>query len=324
MTRKALIVVLPVLLAACGGAGEGPSFDAPVDDGVEEAACETCASHSECDDGVACTVDTCVIGGCCEHLPDDDECADGEICDPVDGCVASECTTNADCDDGLDCTTDTCLIDHTCANDDTCPGDQVCTATGCEGPPPSCTSDVECQEADGVFCNGDEWCDPEFGCRPAENPRECIDSDPCTDDACDPILDMCTFTCNPDISGCTCPFDPYPGCFGLGTTIQQRCALGYVDYSFSQVCFTVVGLSLQATVDAMTLSQVPAPDPTDHHFDVSTTVAGDCDEFYGIVGDFTDVDHFTGSWTATFTGGISCTMGGCTNQYIAITGTRIP
>ncbi len=323
MKQKLAFIVLPPLMLLACGSGDGPSFDAQVEEGTGDTGCETsaCASHEDCDDSVACTRDTCVIGGCCEHVPDDDECPDGQTCDPVAGCVDSECDEDADCDDGLDCTNDTCLFDHTCENADTCPPGQHCEATGCVENTGDCTVDDDC--ANGVFCDGDEWCDPEFGCQPPEGPRECVDDDDCTVDACDTTLDMCTFTCDSTLPGCSdaCPWDPFPGCFSIGTTIAQRCALGYVDYSFNQICFSIVGLSLQATAGTMTLSEVPAPTGT--HFSVTHTVEGDCDEYYNITGDFSDEDHFTATWTATFTGGVSCTLGGCANQSIPVTGTRL-
>jgi len=46
----------------------------------------SCASG--CDDGVACTVDTC-SGGVCRHFVDGTECAAGETCDATRGCVST-------------------------------------------------------------------------------------------------------------------------------------------------------------------------------------------------------------------------------------------
>lgn len=38
--------------------------------------CRACCDHSDCDDGVACTVDTCTADGVCEHAR-----CDGGVCD---------------------------------------------------------------------------------------------------------------------------------------------------------------------------------------------------------------------------------------------------
>lgn len=68
-----------------------------------------CMSDADCDDGVACTVDTCNVDtGECTNAPDDSACDNGvfcdgaETCDAVDGCVAGE----PPCDEGMDCDED--------------------------------------------------------------------------------------------------------------------------------------------------------------------------------------------------------------------------
>ena len=47
-----------------------------------------------------------------------------------------------------------------------------------------CTAEemLECQ--DGIWCNGEEYCDGWGGCLPADYPVNCDDGDPCTDDYC--------------------------------------------------------------------------------------------------------------------------------------------
>jgi hypothetical protein len=59
-----------------------------------------------CDDGVACTIDSCLPTGTCGHIPDHGKCADRQVC-TLGGCVAIDttklcatCTVDADC--GLD------------------------------------------------------------------------------------------------------------------------------------------------------------------------------------------------------------------------------
>ncbi|MEC8024237.1 MAG: hypothetical protein VX223_09910, partial [Myxococcota bacterium] len=92
---------------------------------------------------------------------------------------------NSSCDDGNACTVATCDDEGSCiqeSRDGTCDDGNACTEAG------------ECQEGecipgavidcdDGVFCNGQEVCDPILGCITAtENPLE--DGIACTEDLC--------------------------------------------------------------------------------------------------------------------------------------------
>jgi subtilisin-like proprotein convertase family protein len=100
----------------------------------------TCTVDGDCDDGTACTVDSC-IAGYCQFVADPcdagNACLTYTLCDPATGCVYAV----TDCDDGNPCTTDSC--------DD---------ATGCENAavqycgPVSCTSHAD--------CGYDDYCHP--------------------------------------------------------------------------------------------------------------------------------------------------------------------
>jgi len=56
--------------------------------------CVGCSVDEDCDDDVACTVDTCAPNGMCMNMPDPSLCDDGffcngnEICDSIAGCIA--------------------------------------------------------------------------------------------------------------------------------------------------------------------------------------------------------------------------------------------
>ncbi|MEM9192305.1 MAG: pre-peptidase C-terminal domain-containing protein [Myxococcota bacterium] len=81
------------------------------------------------------------------------------------------CTEDSDCVDEVDCTQDICDPSGFCRNalDNT-----VCS--------------------DGVFCNGQELCDPLVGCVPPEGPESCNDRDTCTLDRCDEEMKTCIHT----------------------------------------------------------------------------------------------------------------------------------
>jgi uncharacterized repeat protein (TIGR01451 family) len=146
---------------ACTGTGGSP--DACDGNGA-------CAGGQavNCDDGNACTADTCDPALGCVHTSitcdDGNVCNGVETCDPASGCVAG---TPLVCNDG-----------------NACNGVETCNpATGCvSGTPPVCN--------DGNACNGIETCNPASGCV-AGTPLVCNDGDACNG----------VETCNP-ASGC--------------------------------------------------------------------------------------------------------------------------
>jgi hypothetical protein len=103
---------------------------------------EECIVHADCDDGIDCTEDECIVGEC-EHTPDDafcesdNPCIEDEFCDLEDGCYpgntmiceqsGAPCAEtlcnpdNGECEDvlidGADDDGDT-YLDHTCGGDD--------------------------------------------------------------------------------------------------------------------------------------------------------------------------------------------------------------
>jgi hypothetical protein len=182
----------------------------------------------DCDDGIACTSDRCADGSC-RHEASDDECAEGERCQPAQGCVRERCTEASDCDDG-----DVCNGVETC--DPAAPGANVetgcvagaaldcsdivpCTADRCD-PRQGCVHEVDDTAcADGVECTVDRCdavegckhepsnqrcdacliasiCDVNLGCLGGIG-RSCSDGDPCTGDTCSIELGMCLHEPNP-------------------------------------------------------------------------------------------------------------------------------
>jgi hypothetical protein len=215
-----------------------------------------CTMDSDCNDGVACTVDTCdVATGDCFNVADGAACDNGlfcdgaEFCDAVRGCRRGPLPG---CDDGVACTiddcdpvTDQCVSlpdDGFCDNRTFCDGEEWCDPLrDCQpGTPPACDDGVECTVDrcdagadacahavddvfcdDGLFCTGVETCDAVRDCVPG-TPPVCDDAVGCTVDTCDSLLDDCLFT--PDNGACDngvfCDgdetCDPVDGCVAGG------------------------------------------------------------------------------------------------------------
>ncbi len=114
----------------------------------------------DCDDGRACTLDTCSdSSGSCEHLENDAQCDDGvfcnglETCDATWGCVpgAARCPGQF-CDEQADACAD-CLDDGHCDDGLFCNGAETCSSGLCT--PGSVPCDPElCDENAGTCAGG--------------------------------------------------------------------------------------------------------------------------------------------------------------------------
>ena len=206
------------------------------DDGLFCNGAETCDATAgcqggvavDCDDGVACTVDTCDEGAdACANAVDDGLCDNGQHCDGAETCdAAAGCQPGdaVDCGDGVACTVDSCneatdscdnaVNDGLCDNGLYCDGVETCDAVaGCQAgievvcdDGVSCTDDA-CDEStdrcaaaasdalcdNGQFCDGAETCDASAGCQGGVAVA-CDDGVACTSDACDEAADGCAYT----------------------------------------------------------------------------------------------------------------------------------
>ena len=126
----------------------------------------------ECDDGNTLDGDCCSAN--CTFEPAGSSCADGEFCngeETCDGAGTCQPGTPVDCDDGVDCTLDACNeVNDTCVNT---PNDNNCPD-------------------DGLFCTGQEICDPVVGCVSTGDP--CPAGSVCKEDTdtCDVVTDKVT------------------------------------------------------------------------------------------------------------------------------------
>ncbi len=199
--------------------------DALCDDALWCTGIETCdpvldcqsATPVDCDDGVSCTVDSCIEASqTCEHAATDSLCDDTlwcngvETCDPTLDCQAG---TAVDCSDGNGCTDDLCNeASDLCEN--------VCNAVGDQDP---CCSDPACE--------GEAICGP-----------PCVDND--GDGFGDPGSPQCTYPyrdCddgNPDVNPLASEIP--------GNDVDENCD--------GQACFIATaafGTNLEGKIDAL-------------------------------------------------------------------------
>ncbi len=183
------------------------AVDANCDDGSFCNGAESCdavldcqpGTDIACDDGIACTTDSCDEGtDACAFEPDDSNCDDGAFCTGVETCnplLGCQDDTDFGCEDFVACTLDTC--DE--ANDqcDHEPDDGLC--------------------GDGVICNGDEVCDPMAGCGDG-TPVVCADDGvACTVESCDEA----TGDCQTELDNAQCAMGEF--CSDGGCVVGDPC-----------------------------------------------------------------------------------------------------
>ena len=150
--------------------------DARCDDGSLCDGLEICDPVQGCrfgapgcpDDGVACTFESCDESlKLCAHVPEDFACNDFQFCDGVETCDPKlGCKSSGNpCNDGIDCTIDQCN-----------------EFQGCTILPDNTKCD------DGLFCTGQETCQPGVGCMTTGNPCQ-------APNVCNEQFRQCVATC---------------------------------------------------------------------------------------------------------------------------------
>lgn len=141
------------------------------------------SSGSDCNDGNACTIDTCDNGTGCTNSKSTGDCTDENACTGGDNCSTGICTGSAiDCDDKNVCTSDSCdpvkgcvnlAMGGKCDDGDACTSGDLCGFGVCAGTQISCD--------DAIFCTTDS-CSSKDGCRNVPSDvTPCDDGDACTD-----------------------------------------------------------------------------------------------------------------------------------------------
>jgi hypothetical protein len=126
--------MLPSIDAGIDGASPmDASIDAPRTDGatMPDIPPVACSNDGDCDDGIACTTDSCGDAAC-EYTTNDAACDDGNVC------TDDVCTIGVGCDARNNTSP--------CPDDVYCNGTDVCSGGVCTHPGDPCTSPTSCDE----------------------------------------------------------------------------------------------------------------------------------------------------------------------------------
>lgn len=208
-THRATLFALASLLAGCSAVIDpdtgllGDESAADMGPDIRDDASVVDFGPSECpggcDDGVACTTDTCVDGRCLQ-APDDGLCAPSERCDPVSGCVPARCTSDAECGaDGIACNGVEACVGGSCQTGPamSCDDGNPCTDDSCG--PGGCTSAPVDRDGDGATAMGVDGVSCAGG-------TDCADDDsgrfPGATEVCDTVDQDCDGAVDEGLSGC--------------------------------------------------------------------------------------------------------------------------
>jgi hypothetical protein len=237
---------LPLAIAAACGSNPpaelvvrfdgGSDATADVDSSVETGEAEPgdaspylggpCVDDAQCDDGIACTYDSCDQAvGRCLNIPDNSQCQDGNYCDGEEQCVPGVgCQPGAvvSCDNGNACQIATCV-----------------EATK------SCQYTLRDVDQDG---DPDSHCDPGHDCDDLDPDVSSLHAEVCdngVDDNCNGLVDE-----HPCVvpRGDTClnaVLVPGPGTFSISTLGANR--------TFTTSCSVTTPASSQTVVAAITV-----------------------------------------------------------------------
>lgn len=249
-----------------------------------------CRTADDCEDGFACTLDSCGVDMMCRHMPIDSMCTGtNERCDVGSGCVAFHgCTTVADCTPA----------GETWWN--FCDGVPSCDPEfGCSNPVPR-----DCR--DTMDCTIDA-CDRSAG----------------TNGACVYVCDSSRPECGCPTTGPSCA-----GHFQLSPSPTGSCATVSWDLSDVQItnidgALTVSPRLLSNPNAGMTTNIAMPSCPS---FVATRSISGGCTETYTMQATFTDEDHLVGSFDADFVGACGVRLGLCASahNHYEFTGVRIP
>ncbi len=248
----------------CAGGVDCP-VDQPLLNGV------SCADSVVCDGSEICMAGACVAGAALAC--DDGNACTAESCSEPGGCGSSPvpgcCNTNAACDDGNACTIDVCsgaggacthtLIPGCCNGNADCNDLDSCTVDVCSGPGGTCgsteitnccASDADCPAVacGTTSCNvASERCETTPIANCCTQDSDCNDGNACTTNTCDtasgacvsaPVADCCNSNadCNDD-DACTADVCSGPG-GTCGSTAIANCCTSDAQCNDGNACTT--------------------------------------------------------------------------------------
>ncbi|MCH8147720.1 MAG: S8 family serine peptidase, partial [Planctomycetes bacterium] len=133
----------------------------------------TDTSGNDCDDGIACTMDSCDAATGCTNTPSDLSCDDSNVC------TADACDTQLGCvHDGTGITV-ACDDNDACTTADICQGDTTGTCRGVDTSAVDCDDQLECTE---------DTCLGATGCVNTPVHALCDDGNVCTANVCVNLL----------------------------------------------------------------------------------------------------------------------------------------
>lgn len=166
----------------------------------------------DCDDSVACTIDTCDSVNGCVNTPTDTECpaltsnqCSDWVCDAVSDCVIEFYPDGTGCYDGSTCTTDDHCESGFCMGtpqDNLCPSSEcqipICQVTLVMGANTTSATCAFLNATAGTSCGVEDECNKDYQCDGANN---CVAQTIITADDCDEGNPCATYSCDVD-KGC--------------------------------------------------------------------------------------------------------------------------
>ena len=217
MLGVGLVMALLLAVAGCGVDGTTITLDLiPEPDGSADATADVVAP-----DNVEPDVVGCLTEADCKYLEADAGPCETPVCE--DGaCILGPKTDGTMCDDGDLCTAGDLCEGGACVSGDplVCDDEEPCTEDSCDPDTGDCVFaplDGELCD-DGDACTSDDLCD---GGTCGGTAIECVDDNPCTDDACDTETG-CVFTAVDDGAPC----DDEDACTGVDVCIEGVCIGG--------------------------------------------------------------------------------------------------
>jgi hypothetical protein len=177
-----------------------------------EGECAQCCENEHCDDGIACTDNTCFAGQCM-FVPRNSACEANEFCSLTEGCKpripCDASTADTVCNDSSACTTDAC-VDGYCENQ-YCDTQrlELCCPFGCA----ECCVDAQCDRDDDPCtvgsCSEDGTCSvvplcaAGQQCCPSADGKTALCGSCCSADECDDGVDCTEDKCGGGTLSCT-------------------------------------------------------------------------------------------------------------------------